>query len=519
MLQTERLDAPSSPDAPSSRVLRRLVRDALAVPPGAALVSALEELTARRDLSAREWVEVAAAWKRVACLAAAGQHVAVAELDRALNPEMEDAQREDHFASPGRTCSVRRTADEIAPALGMAPRAASRYVALVRRSENLPAAIDALADGRMDPSQLRALDSHTRHLPSGPRRRLEAAAVRWAPRQTRQQLEAALAGEAIRLAPGHASVLVERGVADRDVQLRRSPLAGCSRLVADLPTDQAQASWLALNGVARAGRRSGPARGDHRTLPQLRADTLTALLTGHPVPSGRGAAEGERATPVPTPRELSRHVEVHVVVSAATLAGSDELPASVPGVGPLDPETARRLAGHRPWRRLIADPTTGTLLHVDTRTVPAPTTIAGLSADLSWGPEEDPRWEAVLARLGSWSSPSAPVADGYRPTSGLRRHVQTRDATCIGPACFHPAAGTQLDHTQNYGVVADGSTARSSPDNLGSVCERIHNAKTHGGWRLEQPTPGTFTWTSPTGRTYPRASRPLVHGWGSGDDP
>jgi hypothetical protein len=29
--------------------------------------------------------------------------------------------------------------------------------------------------------------------------------------------------------------------------------------------------------------------------------------------------------------------------------------------------------------------------------------------------------------------------------------VHTRDATCIGPACFHPARGTQLDHTINHG--------------------------------------------------------------------
>jgi hypothetical protein len=74
----------------------------------------------------------------------------------------------------------------------MAPRAASSLVSLVRRCEDLPAAMDAVADGRMDLPQLRALDSHARHLPPGPRRALEAAAVRWAPRRTRQQLDAAL---------------------------------------------------------------------------------------------------------------------------------------------------------------------------------------------------------------------------------------------------------------------------------------------------------------------------------------
>jgi hypothetical protein len=29
-----------------------------------------------------------------------------------------------------------------------------------------------------------------------------------------------------------------------------------------------------------------------------------------------------------------------------------------------------------------------------------------------------------------------------------------------------------------------------------------HKIKQHPGWHLDQPAPGTFTWTTPTGRTY-----------------
>jgi len=142
-----------------AKVLRGFVTSALSVQPGPELVSGLLELTARTDLSAREWVEVAVAWKRVACLATAGQFVAVGELDRALNPGLgfDSDGGVDAHAGPGRTCPVRRTADEVAPALGMAPRAASSLVSLVRRCEDLPAAMDAVADGRMDLPQLRAL--------------------------------------------------------------------------------------------------------------------------------------------------------------------------------------------------------------------------------------------------------------------------------------------------------------------------------------------------------------------------
>ncbi len=38
--------------------------------------------------------------------------------------------------------------------------------------------------------------------------------------------------------------------------------------------------------------------------------------------------------------------------------------------------------------------------------------------------------------------------------------------------------------------------------NLGPLSRRVHRAKTHGGWRLEQPEPGVFTWTSPHGLRY-----------------
>ena len=158
----ESLDAGAEPGV-GAKVLRGFVASAVSAAPGPELVTALMALTARTDLTAREWVEVTAAWKKVACLATAGQFVAIAELDQALNPGLGAGDHADAdgdaYAGPGRTCPVRRTADELAPALGMAPRAASALVSLVRRCEDLPAAMDALADGRMDPSQLRALDA------------------------------------------------------------------------------------------------------------------------------------------------------------------------------------------------------------------------------------------------------------------------------------------------------------------------------------------------------------------------
>ena len=34
--------------------------------------------------------------------------------------------------------------------------------------------------------------------------------------------------------------------------------------------------------------------------------------------------------------------------------------------------------------------------------------------------------------------------------------------------------------------------------------------KTEGGWRLEQPEPGRFIWTSPLGRVYPVEPEPIL---------
>jgi hypothetical protein len=59
-----------------------------------------------------------------------------------------------------------------------------------------------------------------------------------------------------------------------------------------------------------------------------------------------------------------------------------------------------------------------------------------------------------------------------------------------------PAAG-DLDHTVPFDQ--GGPTCSC---NLGGVCRCHHQIKQRPGWRLDQVTPGTFVWTTPTGRTY-----------------
>jgi hypothetical protein len=90
-----------------------------------------------------------------------------------------------------------------------------------------------------------------------------------------------------------------------------------------------------------------------------------------------------------------------------------------------------------------------------------------------------------------------------RPSSTERRYVLARRPVCVFPGCRIPARDSDLDHTEDF---AKGG--RTHPHNLGPLCRHHHRLKHQAGWKLEQPTPGKFIWTSPLGHTYhskPRA--------------
>ena len=93
---------------------------------------------------------------------------------------------------------------------------------------------------------------------------------------------------------------------------------------------------------------------------------------------------------------------------------------------------------------------------------------------------------------------------GYRPPPRLREQVTARDQTCRHPACRQPAWRADLDHTHPYD-----QHGRTCGCNLGGACRSDHQLKQHPRWKLEQTRPGTFTWTTPAGRTY--TTRPDNH--------
>ncbi|WP_338145315.1 HNH endonuclease [Cryobacterium tagatosivorans] len=179
--------------------------------------------------------------------------------------------------------------------------------------------------------------------------------------------------------------------------------------------------------------------GEPRTLTQLRTDVLTDLLIDGVTPSGLGT--GIRAT-------------VNVTVPVLTLMGLSEEAGHLEGYGPIDPDTARRLAAGAPsFTRLLVHPETGVVLSVGrTR---------------------------------------------YKVPKDLKRWLRIRDETCRFPGCNQPAAHSDLDHSLDWQF--QGITAH---DNLAHLCPGCHALKSETGWSLKHLGDGRLEWTSPTGRSF-----------------
>ncbi|WP_125132809.1 HNH endonuclease signature motif containing protein [Microbacterium sp. 10M-3C3] len=192
---------------------------------------------------------------------------------------------------------------------------------------------------------------------------------------------------------------------------------------------------------------------DRRTIRQIEADIAAdLLLTGTPTidpttdrsPGGLGAI---RAV-------------VQVVVPVTTLAGTTDAGAMLNGQVPIDPATARRLAGDAPgWDRILCHPVTGTVL----------------------------------------------ATDRYTPTAEQIRFLRARDQHCRMPGCRQPATRCHIDHNheRQHG-------GRTDIGNLCHLCVRHHTLKTETEWTVTQRADGVLEFTSPHGRTYREPPPPRV---------
>jgi hypothetical protein len=88
-------------------------------------------------------------------------------------------------------------------------------------------------------------------------------------------------------------------------------------------------------------------------------------------------------------------------------------------------------------------------------------------------------------------------AKGHDPGVMLRHLTEIRHATCTGPTCRRPASRCDFEHNVPYEA-----GGRSCMCNGGPKCRREHRLKQDPRWKVEQLTPGTFRWTTPSGRQY-----------------
>jgi hypothetical protein len=443
------------------------------VAPGAALALALEGLELA-DLSDEALLEVAAAAERLRSWAFALQARTITELT---------------LRAGGSGLALDGVSASAAARLCLTGRSADMLVGMAAGLGDLPEVADALSDGRIDERRARTLVDGSVDVPREDRRRLVAPLVgtgsepgpacRLTAPRVRERVRRAVAA----YDPAGADRRRERARADRCVRFEPAGDA-MAYLSALLPASDAAGVRAHLDALAVPAQR---ASGEVRTLDQLRADTLVALLTGarpveHRTPgpcdaaleASPAAAEGaatecaaagdavvdDVAWTAPTVRTV-----VHVTVAASTLLGLDDEPGELRGFGPIPASLARDLASapNVTWQRILTDPATGVATDVSRRT--------------------------------------------YRPGVVLGDLLRARDETCTFPGCRVPAWRCDLDHVEPFDHASGGAEPRppgqTRADNLHPVCRRHHNLKTHGNWStVRDPVSGRVTWGAPSGHDH-----------------
>jgi hypothetical protein len=93
--------------------------------------------------------------------------------------------------------------------------------------------------------------------------------------------------------------------------------------------------------------------------------------------------------------------------------------------------------------------------------------------------------------------------DGYEIPPRLREQLQLRYPADVFPYAAAVGRCMEMDHTIPYLSPDNGGPpGQTSIGNLGPHVRRNHRRKSHGGWQVRQPEPGTWLWRSPHRRIY-----------------
>lgn len=351
-----------------------------------------------------------------------------------------------------REFATRSFVAELATTLVVHEATAGRLVGdACRLSRDLPSTLDALSDGSIGVPHVRSLLEVASSLPADRVAAFEAAALERALRETPSAFRRRIRRLRERMHPEPLAARHELAREERRVCLEPAE-DGMAWLSLYLEAERGVAIMAHLDAVADA-RLEASAVDDGTSEPgsvapagsaraHLKLDVAAGLLLG------RSAIDpDDRPLGVVTPR-------VYVTVPVLTLLGHGDDPAELDGHGPIDAETARRLAAHAPsFRWTLTHPETG--------------------AYLSYGRKV------------------------YRVPADLAGYLRVRDGVCRFPGCSHRAAGCDVDHTSDW--AAGGATRH---DNLAHLCRKHHRLKHHTGWRMSQMPSGDIRWISPAGREH-----------------
>jgi hypothetical protein len=438
------------------------------------------------------------------------------------------------------------TADELAGALGESRYGAEAILALSHDLETrLPGTRAALRAGMLRRSKAVIIARACQLLDPAGARAAEALVLGRAGKLTPGGLRAAIARAVLQVAP--ATARRRREAAARDARVERwaedsgnAALAGRELPAAGvLAADQRVTAW------AKELKRAGLAG----SMDELRARAYLDLLLGvdsrppapasgpgGPAPAsgpgpGRrdpGAAAPPAVSPLAGPVPAGFAARANLTVPLATLTGLADRPGELAGAGPLDPWLARDLAAaaarhpKTTWCVTITDQQGHAIGHGCARPAPrdprraragpgpppAGTGFTFTAAGQPGPPGGYGTWRLTTPVGGPGliiALEPVPLGDcdhrhqaaGHDPGTMLRHLTEIRHATCTAPACRRPAAQCDFDHSVPY--EAGGRTCSC---NGGPKCRHDHRRKQHPRWTVDQPTPGTFQWTAPSGRQY-----------------
>jgi hypothetical protein len=462
-----------------------------------------------RGVSDDELIGVLCAWDRLGSHMTARMLAAITELRRrrpAIDPPASGREAgpagEDYLA------------DEIAHALSESRRAADGLAAMAEALDGkLPGTMAALLDGTISPAKARIIANGTTLLDDDEARAVEARILDRAGRITPGSLRDAIARAVMEVAPDKARKRREHAAKTARVERWGEDSGNGALAGRELPPAQVLAMDQCITWWAGQLRNAG-LEGD---MDQLRARALTDLVTGT---DSRPGHHGPGAGLVPA----GFAANVNLTVPLATTQGQADRPGDLAGFGPIDPWLARDLtraaAAANPkttWCVTFTDQQGHATGHGCAR--PAPKnhgtrrkrdgpgfsfTPAGRDRPPgSYGtwtlriPGNGPDLIVTIDPLTTENCDHRFESRGHDPGVKLRHLAQIRHATCTSPICRRPASTSDFEHNIPYE-----SGGRTCLCNAGPKCRHDHRVKQHPRWKVDQLPDGSFTWTTPSGRTY-----------------